>query len=81
MAKKLTPVRILLDFPLEGVSYRANQLVAFPVELAASLKAGGSVDDSAAAVEYCRFEGHELIPHVPVGAEPEPEQPDPEQPE
>lgn len=76
MAKKVTPVRILLDFPIEGVSYRANQLVAFPVELVASLKEAGSVDDSAAAVAYCRSEGCEEITHAPAGVEPEPEQPE-----
>lgn len=70
MAKKETVlVRTLLDILIEGVSYRANQLVAFPVALAASLKASGQADDAKAAVEYCRSEGQEPITHAAAASD------------
>ena len=65
MAGKKT-VRILVDTPVEGIQYRANQLVAFPAEQAAALKESGFADDSKAAVEYCKSEGAEVLDHSPV---------------
>lgn len=72
MASKKT-VRILVDTPVEGIQYRANQLVAFPAEQAAALKESGFADDSKAAVDYCKSEGVEVIDHAPAPAEPEQE--------
>jgi|GEM_PF-2784867 len=55
-------VRILRTLPLEGALYRANDLVAFEADLLKVLPKD-AYDSAKAAVDYCKFEGVEVIEH------------------
>lgn len=57
-------VRILCAIPVDGKSYKPNQVVDFPAELAKALKGDGAVDDSKEAVAYCIDSGAEPVEHV-----------------
>ena len=52
MATKKTQVRLLIDQPVDGVSYRANQVINLDAATAKTLVDGGQADDAKAAVEY-----------------------------
>lgn len=54
-----TKVRILTDSTIDGVFYRANQIVEFPAGVAKAQESAGAVDAHKDAVAYC---------HVALGA-------------
>jgi hypothetical protein len=57
-------VRILVDRTVEGLQYKANQVVDFPESIAKQLIETGEVDDSKGAVKYCMEQlGAEPIVH------------------
>lgn len=61
-----TKVRMLVDQPVDGITYKANQVVDFPAGVAKGLKAQGVADDTAEAVAYCVKElGAEVVVHDP----------------
>lgn len=66
-------VRILVDHPVDGKKYRANDVVEFDADAAASLVKAGVADDNKAAVVYALEQnGGVVVRHEkPV----EPEQP------
>lgn len=65
MAKKdRVQVRVLSDLLIDGASYRGNQLVTFPADLAKHLKDSGAVDDHKDAIAYCAGVGANNIDHA-----------------
>lgn len=63
-----TKVRVLSDIQIEGVSYKPNQVVDLPANLAKQQASAGTVDPTAEAVDYCLAElKAEVIVHAPAG--------------
>ncbi|WP_324730981.1 hypothetical protein [Pseudomonas paeninsulae] len=62
--KDRTQVRVLADALIDGVSYRSNQRVTFPADLAQQLKDAGLVDDHKDALAYCATLGAAAIDHT-----------------
>lgn len=61
-----TKVRMLSDQPVDGITYKTNQVVDFPTGTAKSLKMQGVADDTPEAVAYCVNElGAEVVVHDP----------------
>ena len=68
-----TKVRILTDVNIDGVSYKANQVVDLPAATAKAQQESGAVDAHKEAVSYCVNElGAQVVIHqLPVAAETE----------
>jgi len=61
---------MLVDKPVEGLNYKANQVVDFPDALAKKLMEGLEADDSKAGVSYCMDElGAKPIKHEDASEE------------
>ena len=64
-------VRILVDHPVDGKKYRANDVVEFDAEAAASLIKAGLADDNKAAVAYALEQNGGVVVKHEKPAEPE----------
>ena len=59
-------VRVLVEVVLVGLTYKPDQVVAFPTALAKSLERDGIADSNKAAVAYCLDTlGAKIITHAP----------------
>lgn len=67
---KTVKARVLLDVSIDGVIYRADQVVEFDEGLAKQAKEGGQIDDHPDAVAYCLKNGAEVVAHA-TSIEPE----------
>lgn len=68
--EKKVVVRILDVLPHEGKTYQPNQLVELAGDHAAVFKKNGSVDDSKAAVDYCKSKlDVKVVVHVSLADE------------
>ena len=61
---KRVQVSVLLDARIDGVDYRAGQVVSLDAALAATNVDHGVVDDHAEAVAYRLSQGEEVVEHV-----------------
>ncbi len=64
-------VRVLVDHPVDGKKYRANDVVEFDSEAAASLIKAGLADDNKAAVAYALEQNGGVVVKHEKPAEPE----------
>lgn len=63
-ATKLVHARVLVDFPLEGLQYKCDQVVKLPYDVAKALQANGIVDTHKDAVAYALSEnGNKVLTH------------------
>lgn len=70
MATKKTrsSARILVETPIDDVTYKPNQVIEADVEVIKALVKTGNADDSAAAIKYCVNDlKAELIQHQSKG--------------
>lgn len=65
-------VRILVDHPVDEKKYRANDVVEFEADVAASLVKAGVADDNKAAVAYALEQNGGSVTKHEKPAEPEP---------
>ena len=64
-------VRILVDHPVDEKKYRANDVVEFDAEAAASLVKAGVADDNKAAVTYALEQNGGIVVKHEKPVEPE----------
>lgn len=63
-ATKLVQARVLVDFPLEGLQYKCDQVVKLPDDVAKALQANGIIDTHKDAVAYALSEnGNKVLVH------------------
>lgn len=69
--------RILRDVRIDGVPYKAGQMVAFPPKQADALQKDGSLDTHPDAVSYALAQGEQGIVHEGVDSNEDEASPDP----